>query len=49
MTALKHGKTMVFYELVVFGLIIENLWIGVLRNKLEGVLETCSAEQASLG
>lgn len=37
---------MVLYELIVFGLIIEDLWIGVLRNKLERVLEMCSAAQA---
>ena len=40
---------MVFYELIVFGMIIEGLWIGVLRNKLERVLEMCGAEQASMG
>lgn len=37
---------MVLYELIEFGLIIEDLWIEALRNKLERVLEMCSAEQA---
>lgn len=36
------------YALSVFGLIIEDFWIGVLRSKL-GVLEMCSVEQASMG
>lgn len=49
MTALKHGKTMVLYELIAFGLIIEDFWVGVLRNKLERVLEMCSTEEASMG
>lgn len=38
---------MVVYELIVFALIMEDLWTGVLR--LERVLEMCGAEQATMG
>lgn len=40
---------MVLYELIAFGLIIEDFWVGVFRNKLERVLEMCSTEEASMG
>lgn len=49
MTALEHGKTIVLYELIVFGLIVEGLWVGVLRNELDRGLDICSAVQASVG